>query len=135
VLLVRSGKMQMLMDRSAIALSTACAIHCLFLPIFVVMLPALSSTALGSESFHRFLLWFVFPISALALRQGCRRHKDRIVLMFGILGLAILIGTAFVEEGVLNENGERFLTVLGATALAIGHIRNYRLCRKNQCRI
>lgn len=132
---MRSGKMQMLMDRSAIALSTACAIHCLFLPVFVVMLPALSSTALGSESFHRFLLWFVFPISALALRQGCRRHKDKIVLMFGIIGLMLLVATAFVSEGILSENGERFLTVLGATSLAVGHIRNYRLCRKNKCGI
>jgi MerC mercury resistance protein len=130
---VRSGKMQMLMDRSAIALSTACAIHCMFLPVIVVMLPALASTSLGSESFHRFLLWFVFPISALALRQGCRRHKDRIVLMFGILGLAILLGTAIMGENLGSEDVERILTVSGATSLAIGHFRNYRLCRKNKC--
>jgi positive regulator of sigma E activity len=125
--------MQMFMDRTAIALSTVCAIHCLFLPVVVVMLPALTATSLGSESFHRFLLWFVFSISALALRQGCRRHKDRIVLMFGILGLALLVATVIVGDDVVSEDGERLTTVLGATALAFGHIRNYRLCRKNKC--
>lgn len=128
-----SGKMQMLIERTAIALSTACAIHCLFLPVAIVVLPSLTATSLGSENFHRFLLWFVFPISALALRQGCRRHKDRIVLKFGILGLLLLIATAFIGDDVLGENGERLLTVLGAMALAFGHICNYRLCHKNKC--
>ncbi|WP_276751338.1 MerC domain-containing protein [Chlorogloeopsis fritschii] len=131
---MRSGRMQMLMDRTAIALSTACAIHCLFLPVIIVMLPALATTSVGNESFHRFLLWFVFPISALALTQGCRRHKDRIVLAFGILGLGLLMATAIVGHEVVGEEGERLATVSGAMLLAFGHIRNYRLCRKNKCR-
>lgn len=132
---MHSRRMQMLMDRTAIALSTACAIHCLFLPVIVVILPALTATSLGNESFHRFLLWFVLPISGLALTQGCRRHQDRIVLAFGVLGLALLLATAIIGHDVLGEEGERVATVLGATALAFGHIRNYRLCRQNKCDI
>jgi len=132
---VRGGTMQMLMDRTAIALSTACALHCLFLPVVIVMLPALATTALGNESFHRLLMGLTFPISTLALTQGCRHHKDRIVLAFGILGLTILIATAIFGHDVLGEEGERLATILGATALVFGHIRNYRLCRKNKCRV
>jgi hypothetical protein len=125
--------MQMLMDRTAILLSTACAIHCLFLPVIVIMLPVLGTTFLGNEDFHRLLLWFVFPISVLALTQGCRRHQDRIVIMFGILGLALLLVTAIIGHEILGEEGERLTTVSGATALALGHVRNYMLCRKNKC--
>ncbi|WP_026733840.1 MerC domain-containing protein [Fischerella sp. PCC 9605] len=132
---MHSGRMQRLMDKTAIALSTACAIHCLFLPVVIVMLPALASTSLGGESFHRFLLWFVFPISVLALTQGCRRHKDRVVLTSGVLGLALLLVTAIAGHHVLSEEGERIATVLGATALAFGHVRNYRLCRKSKCSV
>ncbi|QSJ20917.1 MerC domain-containing protein [Nostoc sp. UHCC 0702] len=127
--------MQMLMDRSAIALSTMCAIHCLFLPVVIVVLPALATTSLANESFHHLLLWFVFPISALALTQGCRHHKDRKVLTFGILGLALLIGSAIVGHEFLTEEVERVATVLGATSLAFGHFRNYRLCRKKNCNL
>ncbi|MCC5638396.1 MerC domain-containing protein [Nostoc sp. CHAB 5844] len=126
--------MQTLMDKTAIAFSTACAIHCLFLPVFVIMLPALTTTSIGDESFHRLLLWFVFPISVLALTQGCRRHKNRTVLSFGVLGLLLLGIPAIVGHEVLGEVGERFVTVLGATVLAFGHVRNYKLCRKNKCR-
>ncbi|MCX7594308.1 MAG: MerC domain-containing protein [Fischerella sp.] len=132
---MRSGRMQRLMDKTAIALSTVCAIHCLFLPVIIVMLPALATTSLGSESFHRFLLWFVFPISVLALMQGCHRHKDRVVVIFGVLGLALLLVTAIAGHHVLSEEGERVATVLGVTALAFGHVRNYRLCRKHKCSI
>ncbi len=131
---MHSGRMQTLMDKTAIAFSTACAIHCLFLPVFVIMLPALTTTSIGDESFHRLLLWFVFPISVLALTQGCRRHKNRTVLSFGVLGLLLLGIPAIVGHEVLGEVGERFVTVLGATVLAFGHVRNYKLCRKNKCR-
>ncbi|MBW4431370.1 MAG: MerC domain-containing protein [Pelatocladus maniniholoensis HA4357-MV3] len=126
--------MQMVMDRTAIALSTTCAIHCLFLPVLLIMLPALATTSLGSENFHRLMLWFAFPVSVLALTQGCRRHKDRIVLTAGILGLVLLTTTAVFGHTLLTEDGERITTVLGATALAFGHIRNYRICNKNKCK-
>ncbi|RCJ15947.1 hypothetical protein A6S26_06545 [Nostoc sp. ATCC 43529] len=121
------------MDKTAIALSTACAIHCLFLPLVVVMLPVFAWTYVGSEDFHRLLLWFVFPISALALIQGCRRHKDRIVLSFGIFGLALMSATVIFGYEILSEEGERVATVLGATSLAFGHFRNYKLCLRNKC--
>ncbi len=132
---MRSGRMQMFMDKTAITLSTACAIHCLFLPVFVVMLPALGTSFFANESFHHFLLWFVVPTSVLALTQGCRRHNDRIVLTFIVLGLALLITPTILAHDVLSEDGERLTTVLGAMALAFGHIRNYRLCRKKKCKV
>ena len=132
---MRSLKMQTLMDRSAIILSIACAIHCFFLPVIVVMLPALANTFLGNESFHRLLLWFVVPTSALALTQGCRRQKDQIVLTSILSGLALLTGTVIVGHSVVGEQGERIGTVLGAMILAFGHIRNYKLCCQNKSKI
>lgn len=132
---MHSRRMQMIVDKAAIALSTTCAIHCLFLPILLVALPALATTSVGSESFHRLLLWFAFPVSVLALTQGCRRHKDRIVIGAGVLGLALLTTTAITGHNLLSEDGERIATTLGATVLAFGHIRNYRLCNKNKCNV
>jgi uncharacterized membrane protein YkvI len=130
---MNSIRTQRLMDKTAIALSTACAIHCLSLPILIIMLPILSTTFLGDESFHRLLLWFVFPTSVFAITQGCRRHKNWLVLLFASLGLTILLGTATLGEQVFNENSERIATVLGAMFLVFGHYRNYSCCRRNKC--
>lgn len=130
---MNSVRVQRTMDKVAIALSTACAIHCLTLPILLVVLPILSTTFLGDESFHRLMLWLVFPTSIVALTQGCRRHKDRLVLVFGVLGLAILFVTATAGEEFLNEDGERIATLLGAIFMVSAHFRNYTCCRRNNC--
>jgi MerC mercury resistance protein len=130
---MNSIRVQRLMDKTAIALSTACAIHCLSLPVLIIILPILSTSFLGDESFHRLLLWFVFPTSVFAITQGCRRHKDLLVFVFGSLGLMILFGTATLGEQILNEDGERIATVLAAMSLVFGHYRNYTCCRRNNC--
>ncbi|MGL5079335.1 MAG: MerC domain-containing protein [Waterburya sp.] len=130
---MNSIRVQRLMDKTAIALSTACAIHCLLLPILIIILPILSTTFLGDESFHHLMLWLVLPTSVFAISQGCRRHKDRLVLVFGSLGLMILFGTAMFGEQVLNEDSERIATVLGAMSLVFGHYRNYSRCLRSKC--
>ena len=84
------------MDNIAIGLSTVCAVHCLFLPIILTLLPALSLNVLGDETFHQWLLIAVIPTSFIALTMGCRQHKNLSVMIFGLLGLTTLILTAFL---------------------------------------
>jgi len=66
---------QKLLDRWSIAASTLCAVHCLFTPVLIVLVPALASTVLADEKFHRLMLLWVVPASGLALWIGCRRHR------------------------------------------------------------
>ena len=121
------------LDRLAISTSALCALHCLALPLLLVVLPAVSTTIFGQESFHVLLLWLVIPLSVVALSMGCRRHKDRAVLLFGFVGLAALIAAASLGHDLLGETGETVLTLVGAGAIAFGHLRNYALCRQVQC--
>ena len=65
-----------LLDKLAVSASMLCAIHCLFLPVILVVFPALGATLFGDELFHALLLWLIIPLSVIALSLGCRRHKD-----------------------------------------------------------
>ena len=121
------------LDKIAISASTVCAIHCLSLPLLLAVVPAAGATFLGEESFHQVLLWFVIPLSAVALTLGCRQHKDTLVAVSGIAGLVILIAIGIAGHDALGELGERVGTLVGSFAIAAGHLRNYMLCRNKDC--
>ncbi|MBL4630111.1 MAG: MerC domain-containing protein [Paraglaciecola sp.] len=69
-------------DRSAVVLSTLCMIHCLVLPIILILLPALTSVAFFSdERFHAWLLYAVIPISVSAVVFGSLRYRNWFVVL------------------------------------------------------
>lgn len=131
--MIEQAKVQTLLDRAAISASMLCMVHCLATPVLLIALPMLSSTFMADEAFHRFLLMFLLPISLIALSIGCRRHKDRGVLLLGGLGLVCLILAAWLGHDLLGESGEKVATVISGVILAFGHLRNYRLCRQDRC--
>ncbi|WP_116366969.1 MerC domain-containing protein [Parahaliea mediterranea] len=120
-------------DRAAIGLSLACAIHCLLLPLAVVMLPALAGTAFGDERFHQWMLLVVIPTSAFALTMGCRRHRNFGVLIPALAGLALLTLAVLFGHDLLGDDGEKIASLTGALLIAISHLRNHTLCRRSQC--
>lgn len=125
--------MQRPLDIIAISISGLCAAHCLLTPVALILFPILSGSLLASEHFHEFLLWAILPTSGTALLLGCRRHKDNSVLWLGGFGLSLLILAAFLGHDGLGEWGERLLTLIGGATMIAGHVRNYRLCRHDQC--
>ena len=124
---------QRFLDRMAIAASTMCAVHCLAFPLLAIVVPVLASSALADEAFHRWLLLGVAPTSAVALWLGCRRHGSQIVLVLSIAGLMLISVTAFWGHELAAGFGERAATVVGSLFIAVGHWRNYRLCRNPEC--
>ena len=122
-----------LFDKFAISTSALCAIHCLSLPIILSLFPALGSTLLGEESFHKWLLFLVIPLSLVALTMGCKQHKSWFVAILGLIGISILIFTAAYGHNLFGHDGERIATLMGVSALALGHLRNYKLCRRTNC--
>ncbi len=121
------------MDKFAVSTSTVCGIHCLSLPLVLGVFPAIGTTLLGGEAFHVWLLWAVIPLSLLALSLGCQKHKDMSVLVIGLVGLTFLIIAASIGHDVLGEIGERTITLFGAITIAVGHFRNFKLCRQFEC--
>ncbi|MDZ4785735.1 MAG: MerC domain-containing protein [bacterium] len=121
-------------DTVSVALSGLCLIHCLLTPILVLILPFTVAINQIEESFHHWLLWGILPSSCIALTLGCLRHKDRAVLVLGVSGLFIVTLTAAYGHEYLSIYYEKFVTTIGSFFLISGHIRNYLLCRKCDCK-
>ncbi|MDF1817949.1 MAG: MerC domain-containing protein [Immundisolibacteraceae bacterium] len=121
------------MDKTAIALSLACAVHCLLFPVALVMLPAYLSSTLGDERFHLWMLAAVIPISLIALRLGCQQHRNTGVMIPGLIGLALLTLTALLGHNFLGETGEKIASLVGASLIAFSHFRNHALCKRLSC--
>lgn len=120
-------------DKAAIGLSMICAVHCLLLPVALVMLPALAVSTFGDERFHQWMLLAVLPTSLIALTMGCRRHRNLNVMATGLLGLTILTLAALYGHVWLGEIGEKIASLIGASMIAFGHLWNHTLCKRLQC--
>tara|TARA_B100000927_G_scaffold69630_1_gene55167 strand:- start:561 stop:950 length:390 start_codon:yes stop_codon:yes gene_type:complete len=115
-------------DKIAISFSLVCALHCLLLPIAIIFFPAISATFLGSEDFHKTLLYFVIPSSIIALTLGCKMHGKYEVYSYGVIGIGTLLFASFFGHDYLGETGEILFTLLGAGIVSLGHYKNQKLC-------
>ena len=125
---------QPLFDRIAVGLSGACAVHCLLTPVVLIALPAFGSI-LSDAQFHVAMLALVLPISSYALFSGCRQHGNRVVLLPGSLGLCIIVVSAFCGHQLFGESGERVVTILGSSLVAISHFLNMARCANHSVKI
>ena len=118
------------LDKVAIGFSVVCAVHCLFLPIAILLFPAISASILGSEDFHSLLLYFIIPSSLLALILGCNMHGKFYVYLYGITGIGILLTASIFGHDYIGETGEIILTLIGTGVISYGHLKNQRLCKE-----
>ena len=129
----RSIGVRSIADGIGIVGSAACALHCMAAPVLLVAGTAIPASLLTGERFHELLLWPILPASALAFGLGCWRHKDRWVLLLGILGLVGLSSSVAMPHDLIGEVGERWLTMGSAGLLIAAHLRNFKLCRSDSC--
>ncbi len=147
------------LDSLAIGMAALCAIHCLIVPVALVSLPLIKTTFFVNENFHLWMLVAVFPTTLASIFLGCRKHKDRFVVIACAIGLSFLVGAFTLEKtqdslttvaGVVEENCEGcalcdnsiindptnivgWVNTLGGVFLIIAHTRNFYLCRKHAC--
>ncbi len=124
---------QAISDKAAISLSLLCSIHCLLLPVALVLIPTLASLPMGEEAFHKWMLVAVIPISIFALTMGCKKHKRYQLFYYGLAGIVIMTLAAFFGHDIVGETGEKVATVIGSLVIVYGHFLNHRLCNQHQC--
>lgn len=115
-------------DKAAIFLSAVCAIHCLVLPIILILVPPISGLmSFSDEAFHQWLLFAVMPISVFAVISGFSAHRNKQVAMIGVVGMLFLIGAVLLGHDLLGEHAEVVLTVIGSALIAFSHYKNLTL--------
>jgi len=114
-----------LIDRIGIALSTTCAIHCLLMPILIMITSVGALSWLANEHVESVLLLLAIILAVNSLISGCLVHRQFSILLFLPLAIAF-IGTGRWAGLSVWETP---LVVVGGFLLAISHYGNLRLCR------
>jgi uncharacterized membrane protein len=118
-----------MVDRFGITLSTLCVLHCLAVPITLIILPVIIQAPVlsllhESEWLHMVLLASIIVVSGPVLML--RQQKSRYVRYLAMTG-AILLCTALFVNGAIAE---QMITICGSAALITAHIANLRSRRR-----
>ena len=124
---------QLINDKLAMALSSACAIHCFLTPSFVLLTSGLISFSFDNELVHNLILFVAVPISLYALISGYSNHKILYLLPIGIFGLSTLVLAVALGENFLGELGEKSLTLIGSVLVVFAHFKNHQACKELDC--
>jgi len=120
------------LDRTAILMSGICLAHCLLLPLLVLAIPLPGIVA--GEHFHAQVLAIVLPVSMVAIALGFRRHGDRRILVWGAIGMLLLIIGGTLVHASFGLLADTLVTIAGGVTLAVTHYMNSRLARHRRVR-
>ncbi|MGK6319459.1 MerC domain-containing protein [Sphingomonas sp. DT-204] len=112
-----------IIEGAAVSASVLCLVHCLALPLLLLLLPGIIGLFARSEAFHYVALALVVPSAAGAFWLGYRRHRTPGPALLGVAGVGCLV--AALLPG-LAEGAETWVTVAGSLLLVIGHTLNWR---------
>ena len=119
-----------LADLTGILLSLTCLVHCLALPLILLLAPALSRWIALPEGVHAAILLLALPAAAVAMRDGWRRHRRTMPAILAVTGLGLLALGLSAHEGWIAaanpEMADRLSTSAGALTLAAAHLVNWR---------
>jgi|TARA_B110000444_G_scaffold93565_1_gene88355 hypothetical protein len=118
--------MQRILDNFGLTISAACAIHCILLPILLILSPYIELTFITSHGFHESLMYFILPTSLIAFTLGCKRHNDDMVKLGGICGIFVLLIAIALHD--FSEALSIILTLFASSLLIFTHLRNRTLC-------
>jgi hypothetical protein len=117
-----------LWDHAGIAVSTACMLHCIALPLVLVLLPGLAAVVPASHSVHAALVVALVAVAGAAFVPGYRRHRRPAVVALAVTGLALVAGGALAHA--IGELAETMLTVAGSGFLVSAHLLNRSACAR-----
>ena len=120
-------------DKVAATLSILCALHCLFMPAFLIVSTGIFALSMDNEIIHYAILFVAIPISLFALYRGYKNHKIKNLFFIGITGILILFAAIMLPDSAYQEQLEKALTVLGSILVVYAHYKNYKACKKMEC--
>ena len=85
-------------DKLSICLSLCCILHCIALPVIILMIPSFASLWINNEKVHVILVLFAVPISLFAMAKSLRVHHNYKCISLAIIGLSLLVGAIFMHD-------------------------------------
>ena len=116
-----------LLDKIAVTLSSVCLLHCLTLPLLIVVLPFLAQ--IDEDHFHVQMIFVILPVSIIAFTLGYCRHCNKCVITWGVIGMLLLVIGGTIAHSAYGIIVDRVLTICGTLIIAAAHYFNNRLSR------
>lgn len=85
-------------DKLSICLSLCCILHCIALPVIILMIPSFASLWINNEKIHIILVLFAIPISLFAMAKSLRIHHNYKCISLAVIGLSLLVGAIFMHD-------------------------------------
>lgn len=109
-------------DRFGIGISGICAVHCLFFPVSVALLPLWPAAESIHDWTHPVLFILIVPTVFFALKG---RSLLGSIGKYLISGLCV-VGAAWMLHDWIGDWGEAAVTIIGSALLVRGHWINYQ---------
>ena len=85
-------------DKLSICLSLCCILHCIALPVIILMIPSFASLWINNEKVHVILVLFAVPISLFAMAKSLRVHHNYKCISLAVIGLSLLVSAIFMHD-------------------------------------
>ncbi|WP_299195841.1 MerC domain-containing protein [uncultured Erythrobacter sp.] len=109
------------LDKTGIAISALCAVHCV-LTIIIVSGLGVGGQFFFSEEIHRYALVVALIIAAVGIGWGALMHRRREPFVIAMMGLSFMGGALASPHGTQ----EAILTIIGVALVSLGHLLNLR---------
>lgn len=118
-------------DRIGMFLSSLCLVHCILLPVLLLLLPAVATNFIGDHgTVHTVLFGLVTTAALFAFTPGYRVHRHLGPCLISIVGIGLLFIATFYAHETVGHDGETPLSVVGSLILIAAHFVNHKLCNK-----
>ena len=120
-----------LSDRLGRTLSACCAVHCLLMPVALILFPLKFAFWVRHQPLHLLVISVSLFLAGWAYFRGVRQHGRKGLFIFMLIAVtAILVGEMFLESQPWWHAG---ISATAGLALAWGHHLNLGYCRAAHC--
>lgn len=111
-------------------ISFACILHCMAVPLVLLVYPAFGREFLPQEDVtHAVLLAFILGVAGLAFVSGYRVHGKWQPVAWLVAGLMLAVFATFFVHRYLGHNWEPAFAIAGSLCLIRAHYLNHH-CKK-----
>ncbi|WP_416208507.1 MerC domain-containing protein [Fodinibius sp.] len=118
-------------DRIGISLSGLCAVHCLFFPVAVALLPLWPVAQSVHSWTHPILFLLITPTVYFVVRSGNVPARVSGLLFTGLA----IIGVTWLLHDSMGMWIESAVTTMGSLLLIAGHWFNYKIHSARTCSV
>lgn len=115
-------------DRVGMTLSMVCGLHCFLTPFLLMSLPIMGKYFWAHPWVHYTFSLLIIPTGLLAFARGYRHHKNKKVIIYGLLGLVTVALTPILFHKYRVDLNESLIMILGSFILIYAHWLNQKSC-------